>query len=109
MTTALNIIIGIFFTIGLAFVLFLLYQVVWPRIAWWFKPKAYKKSLQNAKAKQSYDIAKQRLVAKQQRKKAYSYNKGKETEAIVWASSQKIADRKYKQISTKKKRPIEIF
>jgi len=102
MTTALNIIIGIFFTIGLAFVLFLLYQVVWPRIAWWFKPKAYKKSLQN-------NIAKQRLVAKQQRKKAYSYNKGKETEAIVWASSQKIADRKYKQISPKKKRPIEIF
>ncbi|RRO19670.1 hypothetical protein [Flavobacteriaceae bacterium 14752] len=100
--TILNVFFWVIFFIGFFFIGYILVFQVWPKVAYKFKPKSFKAALKHRKAEA-------RLKAKQQGKQPYVLNKDNPDKKItIWATSLRRAQRKYKQLSTKK-RPKEIF
>lgn len=106
MTTIFNILLQFMFwavfAAGAFYVLYVLVFIVWPKIAWRVVPKKYKR-LKEQKLKEA------RFFAKQQGLKQYKYPREKNTTIIVWASSQKAANRIYENEKKNNFKRTEIF
>jgi hypothetical protein len=102
-TIVLDILFWVIFSVGLFFIGYVLYYQVWPKVAWRFRPTAYQRAL----ARRTSEA---RLKAKQKGKQKFVFNKrDPDQKVIVWATSFRIAQKKYRQLSPKKQRPTELF